>query len=94
MKATALEGALAFVTGGGVTADKLATNAIAFANAQLGGEFRLGAPADGSKPINLWLEKGLHGYQVYVHDPNHGGTSVITDLSGDPLRIKAPCPRG
>jgi hypothetical protein len=82
------------ILGGGgrdLTAEALATNAIDFAHAQLGGRFRLGGagyPRDRSKPINLWVEKGFNGYQIYVHDRAHGATSVITDTRGNPVRIK------
>jgi hypothetical protein len=83
----------ASVPGGvdGLTAGKLAASAIRYADARLGGRFRLGGggyPADGSKPINMWTEKGLDGYQVYLHDRRLGATSVITDTSGRPVRIK------
>jgi hypothetical protein len=74
-----------------LTPDALATNAIDFAHANLGGRFRLGGagyPADRSKPITLLIEKGFSGYQVYVHDSKHGATSVITDTAGHPVRIK------
>jgi len=60
--------------------DDVLANVIRYADARLGGRFRL----DGSKPI----EKGLDGYQVYVHDRRLGATSVITDTSGRPVRIK------
>ena len=82
---------LATVTGAGVTAQTLERNAIAYADRQLGGQFRVGGagyPGDGSKPINMWTEKGLTGYQVYVHDPHFGGTSVIENTAGKPVRIK------
>jgi len=82
---------LTTVSGAGPTAETMGRNAVTYANRQLDGKFQVGGagyPADGSKPMNMWTEKGFQGYQVYVHDPHFGGVSVIENTAGKPVRLK------
>ena len=61
-------------------------NAREFARDQLGERFQLGGagyPADGSKPINMWTEKGFEGYQVYP-------TTRTTAVPGDRRPVRQP----